>query len=294
MISLAQLYMDDGELKEARQLWELALFWRPEKPGALMVASMGLMLCGDIKPAKELLEKLVLLPLPSASEDWTWHFKLQRSWFNLALCRGNLGDLVGCMQALQETLKLNPKDAEALKLLAQTLVDIGRVEEALPYVDKALVFEPQFVGAWITKGNVLDMLGRSEDAIACYDKALAIDSRATGAWGNKCIALGAMGRHEEAVACADKGLQIDPRDVKAWFNKGCALGNLKRYQDALGCFQEAQKLGDPNAAKFVERCQRQLKSDEVPLFDVQCLACPIPTTTLLRTPTRISIPSVIS
>ncbi len=28
------------------------------------------------------------------------------------------------------------------------------------------------------------------------------------------------------------------------------------------CFQEAQKLGDPTAAKFVERCQRQLKSNE--------------------------------
>src|SRR5450759_3855061 len=33
---------------------------------------------------------------------------------------------------------------------------------------------------------------------------------------------------------------------------------------------------------------------QVPFFDVQCLACSIPTTTLLRTPTRISIPSVIS
>ena len=33
---------------------------------------------------------------------------------------------------------------------------------------------------------------------------------------------------------------------------------------------------------------------QFPFFDVQCLACSIPTTTLLRTPTRISIPSVIS
>jgi tetratricopeptide (TPR) repeat protein len=106
------------------------------------------------------------------------------------------------------------------------------------------------------------MLGRSEEAIGCYDKALAIDSRATSAWGNKGIALGAMGRHEEALTCHDQALQIDPRDARAWRNKGNALGNLKRYQDALVCFQEAQKLGDPTAAKCVDRCRRQLKSDE--------------------------------
>ena len=250
MMNLAGLLALHKEYAEAAALTGKALKLRPDKPLTLLKANA---LIKDIIDEKHFAIAETLLT------EWTEARPADTdAWLNLGLMFFNRRYLNGATQCFKQVLKLKPNDIETLELLAQTLVDIGRLDEALPYLDKALVFEPQFVAAWITKGNVLDMLGRSEDAIDCYDKVLAIDSRATSALGNKCIALGAMGRNEEALSCADKWLQIDPRDVKAWFTKGCALGKLKRYQDALVCYQEAQKLGDPSATKFVDRCRLNL------------------------------------
>lgn len=81
-------------------------------------------------------------------------------------------------------------------------------------------------------------------------------------WCNRGVALKALGRLGESVASYDRALQLDPRDVKTWFNKANALAAQKNYQEALVCFQEAHKLGDPNAAKYVEQCRRLLQTDE--------------------------------
>ena len=264
MIGVAQLLMAVGELREAKELCELAIFWRPEKPSVLMIASSCLMQCGEFKRASELLEKLVLLPLDS--KDLFSVFTEWKSWSSLALCRHHLADVEGCIQALQELLKRAPNDVKALNFLAQSLVDVARVDEALPYLDRALNIDPRFALAWGTKGNVLSLLGRSQDAIRCYDKALAIDSRNSSVWGNKAITLGGLGRHEEALVCCDKALEFDPRNVKAWCDKGTALGSLDRYQEAIVCFQEAQKLGDPTAARKVEYCRKQLSPNAGKFF----------------------------
>ena len=67
---------------------------------------------------------------------------------------------------------------------------------------------------------------------------------------------------DEAIASYDKALALDPRDVKTWFNKANAFAAQERYQDALVCFQQAQKLGHPDATRSVEQCRRLLQTDE--------------------------------
>jgi tetratricopeptide (TPR) repeat protein len=156
MIALAQLLMAEGEMNEAKKWCELAVFWRPEKPNALVVASTCFMQCGEAKSAAKLLQKLV--SLPPDSKGLVSGFDQRTSWFNLALCLQTMGDAEGCMHAFREVLKRDPKDAKALSFLAQTLVHVGRVDEALPLLDKALVYDPQFIPAWSTKGNALAKL----------------------------------------------------------------------------------------------------------------------------------------
>jgi predicted Zn-dependent protease len=110
MIGLAQLYMADGELKEAKQLCVLALFWRPEKPNVLRIASECFLRWQDADSATPVLEKLVVL----APED-------AKAWFNLSLCRQSCGDAEGQVQALRQVLKISPEDSQAIHFLAQAL-----------------------------------------------------------------------------------------------------------------------------------------------------------------------------
>lgn len=57
------------------------------------------------------------------------------------------------------------------------------------------------------KGNALNYLGRYEEAIEYLDKALAINPNHDNASRNK----GNLRRYDEAIQCYDKAIEIDPK-----------------------------------------------------------------------------------
>ena len=268
MIGLAQLLMTDGEMDEAKKWCELAVFWRPEKPNVLAVASTCLMQCGEAKPAAILLEKLV--QFPPDSKGLVLGFDPRTSWFNLALCRQTLGETEACMHAFREVLKRDPKDAKALGFLAQTLVQIGRVDEALPYLDKSLAYDPQFFPAWSAKGHALAKFERYQDALVCFQKAHNLGDPAAARYVEQCrrllqtdehhlgssaattngaqeyfskaANLAKMAQHAEAVSCYETGLRLDPKNAAAWFNMGHSIGFLGRHQDVIKCCDRALEI----------------------------------------------------
>jgi tetratricopeptide (TPR) repeat protein len=63
----------------------------------------------------------------------------------------------------------------------------------------------------------------------------------------------------EALTCYDRALEINPRYAQAWFKKGAALHNAGRFEQALACFEQAQRLGDPQAAEAIAVCRRELR-----------------------------------
>ncbi|MDJ0536648.1 MAG: tetratricopeptide repeat protein, partial [Xenococcaceae cyanobacterium MO_207.B15] len=56
--------------------------------------------------------------------------------------------------------------------LGITLVDLGKLEEAVASYDQALKLQPDYPDAWNNRGNALWKLGRYEEAVASYDQAL--------------------------------------------------------------------------------------------------------------------------
>lgn len=268
MIGLAQLLMAEGELDEARKWCELAVFWRPEKPNVMVVASTCFMQCGEAKPAARLLEQLV--QIPPDSNGLVSGFDQRTSWFNLALCRQTMGDAEGCMQAFREVLKRDPRDAKALGFLGQTLVQIGRVDEALPLLDKSLAFDPQFYPSWLAKGHALAKLERFQEALVCFKEAQKLgdpnaakyvdqcrrilqadhqqlDASAPNAneaqeWFSKGAALAKAKQHADAVSCYEAGLTLDPSNAAAWFNMGHSFGFLGRHNDVIKCCDRALQI----------------------------------------------------
>ena len=92
-------------------------------------------------------------------------------------------------------------------------------------------------------------MGRHEEAIHCLDKALEIDPQNAETWINKGWSLGQLqlGRHEEAIHRLDKALELDPQNGKAWNNKGRSLGSLDRHEEAAHCFSKAMELNSLHA-----------------------------------------------
>ena len=66
---------------------------------------------------------------------------------------------------------------DALELVDQgdTYIVQGKLNEAIPFYERALTADPLCYEAWVGKGSALKSLNLLKDALACYEKALAID-----------------------------------------------------------------------------------------------------------------------
>jgi tetratricopeptide (TPR) repeat protein len=168
-------------------------------------------------------------------------------WMNKGCALDTLGrreEAIGC---LDRALAIDPRDARAWNNKGVALYRLGRHEEAINCYEQALAIDPRDAPAWFNKGDVLRALGRWGEAIACYDKTLAIDPRLERAWVHKGNTFHALGRHEEAINCCAQALTINPRDVVAWNNKGTALYALGRREEAINCYNQALAI-DPGYA----------------------------------------------
>ncbi len=122
------------------------------------------------------------------------------------------------------------------------LSNLGRYEEALPYFEKAVKLQGNWVDYnWL--GTTLSRLGRYEEALPYLKKSLEIQDDKTNISNYSWLGttLTNMGRHEEALTYFKKAVKIqgDGADY-SWL--GTALSNLGRYEEALPHFKKAVKI----------------------------------------------------
>ena len=115
------------------------------------------------------------------------------------------------------------------------LISLGRFEEAIECLDKAIEINPMNEVTWNNKGNALSRLGRHEEAIDCYDRALKINPSYEVAWNNKGNAYARVGRLEDALKCYDRAISINEDYREAWINRGYVLVKLGMYDEAVEC-----------------------------------------------------------
>jgi tetratricopeptide (TPR) repeat protein len=124
------------------------------------------------------------------------------------------------------------------------LVILGRYEEALVAIDRALDINPHNEVAWVNKGNALSKMGRLVDALRSFNAAIKVNPSYEVAWNNKGNALARLGHHEDALRCYEKALDLDPDYRGAWVNKGYVLAKLGRYDEAAVCADRVLRLGE--------------------------------------------------
>jgi tetratricopeptide (TPR) repeat protein len=116
----------------------------------------------------------------------------------------------------------------------EKLLQLGNLDVAMQYFDKALEIDPRLARAWNDKAGVLGFLGRHEESIKCCDEALKLNPKFSEAWHNKGSNIAFLGRFKEAIECYDKALEINPKYAEAWFNKGLTIEEeAKRLEDLV-------------------------------------------------------------
>ncbi len=155
-------------------------------------------------------------------------------------------DYAESVKDFDRAIALGPKGTPGEELpwygKGASLILLGRYEEALRAIDKALDLNPRNEVAWLNKGNALTKMGRLVDALRCFNAAIKVNPGFEVAWNNRGNTLSRLGHHEEALACYERALEIDPEYRGAWINKGFVLTKLGRYDEATSCADRALRL----------------------------------------------------
>src|SRR6266571_4873544 len=145
--------------------------------------------------------------------------------------------------ACEESIQLNPRNADVYNLKGDVLINLKRYGEALSAYERAIQLDPSLAINYAKKGFMLYNLRRFEEALAAYEQALQLDPKNSSLYFNKGHTLHNLGRFEEALATYEQALQLDPNLAIAYFKKGNVLEHLGRRREAKRAFENAKHLG---------------------------------------------------
>jgi tetratricopeptide (TPR) repeat protein len=122
--------------------------------------------------------------------------------------------------------------SDNLSSRANALIEMGRPEEAIPLLVRAIALDPDDAHTRCRFVLALMRTGKQNEALEQAEAALAID--ASGEWPHRlrAILLGQQGRHKEALEGALEAVRIEPELPSALYTLGSVYVNLKRYRDA--------------------------------------------------------------
>ncbi len=164
------------------------------------------------------------------------------AWLNLGGTLVQNGKLDEAVATFTHVTRIKPDDVDAFNDLGGALLLLGRRDEALVALERAVVLAPQRAEMHNNLGNAQRSLGRSPDAIASYERALALDPAYAAAHDNLGAELAEAGQAQEALTHFEAALRIEPKNAVALNNLGNALRTLGRVEEAMVRHREALRL----------------------------------------------------
>jgi tetratricopeptide (TPR) repeat protein len=173
------------------------------------------------------------------------------AWEERGIALAGLGRYEEGLSSIDRAIALNPKNPETWNNRAATQWFLGRYTDALASSDRSLALNPKYAQAWFNRGRILRTLQRYRDALLSYDKALANSGNAdnlelANIWANRSVVLWHLDRNREALAAADRAISLNPELSQGWYNRGIVLLELKRYSEAVTAYSRANSLSPNN------------------------------------------------
>ena len=140
--------------------------------------------------------------------------------FRRAIALQQQGDLPGAEKIYRAILKRYPKHFETLSNLGNVLLSAERMDEALPFLQKALNQKPTSAMVHNLLARTLQLLDRHEEALVRSQRAIALDPQLAGARAVLAQGLAEMGRYEDARTTLAQAIDIAPNQASLYYYWG--------------------------------------------------------------------------
>jgi tetratricopeptide (TPR) repeat protein len=142
----------------------------------------------------------------------------------------------GNREYVEKRLTALSRDPAVLVAAAERLEAVGQAVDAYARINAA---HPTLAEPWRERGVGLSMLGRTEEALQCLDRAVALEPAEAKSYDHKAVILARVGRVEEALAVLEQGLQGSERSALLLMRRGVFLTTAGRTEEAMRMFEDA-------------------------------------------------------
>lgn len=149
-----------------------------------------------------------------------------------------LGRYDEAVVALQKAIEINSKNADAHRILGIAHFQKGMFDEALNELKQAVAINPKSPGAHNNLGMAYCASGLLDKAISEYREALAIEPDFVEAHFNLAVAYGTAGLVDEEISEYNKGLSMNPNVAEAHSNLGAAYADKGMWDDAIAEYKK--------------------------------------------------------
>ena len=191
-------------------------------------------------------------------EIWRWDTQHKvarhnpRTWNNLSNAAANEGDYALALSAARKALSIEQALPTAQVGVAQALLNLKQLDEALASAAATAKQFPTFPKAHILLGRVHAARSEHAQAEAAFRRALQLDDTEPDAWTGLGNAQAKQDKLREAQRSFEKALDIDLLHVQARKSLGELLIKQQRFTEAIQLLGNTQQLA-PNDAEILWR-----------------------------------------
>ena len=147
---------------------------------------------------------------------------------------------------------LDPQAVWARHNLALCLEKLGRRDEAVTQLKRALALKPEYGTGWLALGQLYEEMGRTNDADQCYNTALT--NRVNQADDLAALARFCFSRRQFGLAVTNfaAAVELSPSDPGLRLEAGRALVALGRHDEAARQYLRAVELAPDQAQPHMQ------------------------------------------
>jgi tetratricopeptide (TPR) repeat protein len=142
----------------------------------------------------------------------------------------------------RRVLRHNPRNVDALRLLALIALNAGREGEAESLLQKAIELAPDFLAAILDLGKLRKEQDRYGESLECFDRALALDPENAQTHFLRASTLVPAAFTNEAIEAYREALRLRPDHLAATLGLGHMHKAVGRYHDAVASYDACIRL----------------------------------------------------
>jgi tetratricopeptide (TPR) repeat protein len=170
-----------------------------------------------------------------------------------------LGRLDDAVRYVQQGADRHPDRAEVWSRLGQLTLMRGDATGAVPLMEKAARLEPSNPSYLYNYGWLLDQLDRDSEAIPYYERAIAASPLSFEAMNNLALLEAEAGHSDRALALLSRAVSSNPENEAAYLNRGNYYASQRSWRDALADYARAVELNPLNGYASVESARTHLE-----------------------------------